>query len=296
MTGPLAPNVTDTALVFEGGGMRASYTSAVVVALLEAGLHLDWVGGISAGSSNLANYLVRDAVRARTSFVEFAADPRMGDMRTWLRGKGWFNAEYIYEKSGLPGQALPFDFETYRANPARVAIGAFRMRDGQMVYWGKDDTPDLPSLMRRVRASSTMPVLMPAVRIDGEDYIDGALGPTGGFAIDAAEQAGYSRFLVVLTQPRGYAKPRIRNERALGRWFQRTPAVVDALVRRPALYNHTRERLFELERQGRAMLFVPESMPVGNGERNVARLRAAHEQGLAQARRELPAWREFLDA
>lgn len=293
---PLTSNITDTALVFEGGGMRASYTSAVVVALLEAGLHFDWVGGISAGSSNTANYLVRDALRARTSFVEFAADPRLGDLRTWLRGQGWFNAEYIYEQTGLPGQALPFDFDAYRANPAEVAIGAFRMGDGRMVYWGKEDTPDLPSLMRRVRASSTMPVLMPAVRIDGEDYIDGALGPTGGFAIDAAERAGYTKFLVVLTQPRGYVKPRIRNERAFGRWFRRYPAVVDALVRRPGNYNRTRERLFELERQGRAMLFVPESMPVGNGERNVTRLRAAHAQGLVQARREVPAWREFVQA
>lgn len=141
-----------------------------------------------------------------------------------------------------------------------------------------------------------MPVLMPAVRIDGEDDIDGALGPTGGFAIDADERGGHTRSLVVLTQPRGYVKPRIRNERVLGRWFRRTPAVVDALVRRPGHYNRTRERLFQLERQGRAMPFVPEAMPVTNGERNVARLRAAHEQGLAQARRELPAWREFLDA
>ncbi len=290
----LASNVTDTALVFEGGGMRASYTSAVVVELLRAAIHFDWVGGISAGSSNAVNYLGRDAVRARGSFVEFAADPQLGDMRTWLRGKGWFNAEYIYEQAGHPGQALPYDFATYRTNPAEMAIGSFRMSDGEMVYWGKEDTPELPALMRRVRASSTMPVLMPPVEIDGENYIDGALGPTGGFALDAARAAGYERFLVVLTQPRSYVKPMLRNERAYGRWFRRSPAVVDALIRRPGNYNRTREELFELERQGKAMLFVPETMPVTNGERNVAKLAAAHELGLAQARRELPVWQEFL--
>ena len=59
-------------------------------------------------------------------------------------------------------------------------------------------------------------------------------------------------------------------------------------------YNETRERLFEMERQGRAYLFVPESMPVSNGERSVAKLAAAHELGLAQVRREMPAIREFL--
>ena len=101
----LTSTVTGTALVFEGGGMRASYTSGLVVALLEAGLHLDWVGGISAGSSNTANYVSRDAWRARHSFTDFAADPRFGDWRTFVRGQGLFNARYIYEETGLPGAA-----------------------------------------------------------------------------------------------------------------------------------------------------------------------------------------------
>lgn len=56
----LHSNVLHTALIFEGGGMRASYTAAVAVALLEAGIHIDWVAGISAGASNTANYISRD--------------------------------------------------------------------------------------------------------------------------------------------------------------------------------------------------------------------------------------------
>ena len=70
---PLTSNVTDTALLFEGGGMRAAYTSAVVAELLRERIHVDFVAGISAGSSNAANYLSRDAVRARAAFVDFAA-------------------------------------------------------------------------------------------------------------------------------------------------------------------------------------------------------------------------------
>ena len=49
-----------------------------------------------------------------------------------------------------------------------------------------------------------------------------------------------------------------------------------------------------IERAGRAYVFAPTHMPIGNGERNLARLRAAHALGLAQTRRELPAMREFL--
>lgn len=290
----LTSTVTGTALVFEGGGMRASYTSGLLVALLEAGIYLDWVGGISAGSSNTVNYVSRDPWRARHSFTDFVSDPRFGDWRTFVRGQGLFNAQYIYEETGLPGQALPFDFETFTANPVQVRIGGFNATRGEAVYWGREDLGTVGDLMVRVRASSTMPVVMPPVTIDGEVYVDGALGPSGGIPLDAARADGYRKFLVVLTQERGYVKTPSRNDWYLRRHFRRLPAVADALRGRPARYNATREELWELERAGAAYLFVPEAMPVGNGTRDTARLRASHAAGLAQARRELPAIREFL--
>ena len=290
----LHSNVTDTALLFEGGGMRASYTSAMVVALLEAGIHVDFVAGISAGSSNTANYASRDPWRARHSFVDFAADPQFGNWRTFLRGDGLFNAKYIYEETGLPDQALPYDWETYRANPATVRFGAFDAESGEQVWWGREDTPRIEDLMVRVRASSTMPVLMPPVLLDGRTYVDGALGPDGGIPLSAARDAGYERVLAVLTRERDYVKGPERFPTFYHRYFRRHPAIAEALVTRWTRYNETRERLFELERQGRASLFVPERMPVSHGERNVTRLRASHEAGLDQARRELPAIRDFL--
>jgi predicted patatin/cPLA2 family phospholipase len=274
--------------------MRASYTAAVVATLLDEGIHFGWAAGISAGSSNLANYLSRDSERARRSFVDFAADPQFGDLRTFLRGQGLFNAAYIYEQTGSPGQALPFDFETFTANPASARIGAFECDTGREVYWGKEDVPTMPDLMRRVRASSTMPILMPPVALDGHVYVDGALGPTGGIALDAARADGFERFFVVLTQERSYAKGPMRSSALYRGWFRRYPAVAEALAARHRNYNRTRTELFDLERSGRALLFVPERMPVSNGTRDVARLRASFASGLAQARRDVPRWREFL--
>ncbi|NYM03451.1 patatin family protein, partial [Salmonella enterica subsp. enterica serovar Typhimurium] len=70
-------------------------------------IHVDFVAGISAGSSNAVNYLSRDPARARRSFVDFADDPRFGNWLSFVRGKGLFNAEYIYEHAGLPEADLP---------------------------------------------------------------------------------------------------------------------------------------------------------------------------------------------
>ncbi len=290
----LASNVTDVALVFEGGGMRASYTSAVVATLLEAGIYLDWVGGISAGSSNTANYVARDADRAKRSFVDFVADRRFGGLRTFVQGKGYFNAHYIYEQTAGPHQALPFDFETFRANPAQRRVGAFECDTGTQVYWGRDDLDTLPAVMCRVRASSTMPLLMPPVRIDGRTYVDGALGPTGGIALDAARADGYRRFFVVLTQERDYVKRPGRMPWLFDAYFRQLPAAAEALNTRWRRYNQTREELFDLESSGDAYLFVPGRMPVGNSTTDVAALQASYDAGLAQARAELPRWRDFL--
>ena len=295
---PTAPvvNVPDVALVFEGGGMRAAYTSAVVVALVEAGLVFPFVAGISAGASNTVNYLTGDAWRARASFTTFAADPQFGNWRTFVRGQGLFNSDYIYRRTSGPGEALPFNYPAFLAHPAEFAIEAFRARDGATVRWGRADIREHQDLMARVQASSTMPVVMPPVEIDGEVYVDGALGATGGIAIDAAREAGFSKFLVVLTQERGYAKGPMSNPWFYRRHFRRYPAVADALLTRWSRYNATRDELFQLERQGDAYLFAPNAMTVSNGERNVAKLEAAHAQGLAQMAREMPALREFLQA
>ena len=134
MTEPMTSNVTDTALLFEGGGMRAALTSAVVAELLRERIHVDFVAGISAGSSNAVNYLSRDPARARRSFVDFADDPRFGNWLSFVRGKGLFNAEYIYEHAGLPEADLPYDFATFRANPARLVLGTGFLWSDLLLY------------------------------------------------------------------------------------------------------------------------------------------------------------------
>lgn len=293
-TTPLTSNIHDVALIFEGGGMRVSYTAAVVVALLKAGMHFDWVAGISAGSSNTANYLARDQVRAKRSFVEFAADPRFGDLRTFVRGQGVFNSNYIYRVSGLPGEAIPYDFATFQANPAQMHLGVFEADTGRAFYWTRDDVQTLDDLMARVQSSSTLPFFMPPVHIGEHVYVDGALGPSGGIALDAARAAGFEKFLVVLTRPRDYVKPPMRVSRMMRQYFRKFPAIVDALAARASNYNRTREELLELERSGDAMIFFPDGFTVGNGERNVPKLERSFADGTAQITRELPGWQEWL--
>ncbi len=290
----LSSNVTDTALIWEGGGMRAAYSSGALATMLARGIYFDWVAGISAGSSCTCNYVSRDAPRARKSFVELAGHPNFGDLRSLAAGRGFFNAEWIYEHTSAPDEELPFDAATFYANPARVRVGAVKAATGETVYWGKSDLAPLSALMRRVRASSTMPILMPMPEIDGELYVDGALGTSGGIALDIAKADGFSKFFVVSTRPRGYRKGPERRPAFYRRFFRAYPAVADAILDRWRRYNDTMDELDELERAGAAYVFRPVDMRITNSEKRVDRLAAAFHAGRMQAAGEVPRWLEFL--
>ena len=274
--------------------MRAAYTSAVIVKMLGLGWKFPYVSGISAGSSLTANYISRDPERTRLSFTDFAADPRFGNLGTWLAGRGYFDGEYIYQRTAEPHQALPFDFLTFCASSQAFRIGATRTSDGGQEWFTREDMKTMDDLMVRIRASSTMPGFMPPVTIEGVEYVDGALGDTGGIPIDGAQLDGYDRFFVVCTRPRDYIKNEVKRPQTLRRLCRHRPAVAEAIIARPARYNATREMLRDLESDGKAYVFYPRVMPVTNKERNVTKLRQAYALGMAQANAELPQWRVFL--
>ena len=292
----LTSNVFDTALIFEGGGMRASYTCAVVVAMLENGIYFDNVYGLSAGSSNAGNYVSRDADRAKRSFIDLVLDPLFGGTKTFLQHKGFFSAEHIYQDAGKPGGFLPFDLQTFLANPAKITIEAFERETGKSVYWTKDDMQTLEDLMVRVRASSTLPFFMPPPKIGESYYYDGGLGEGAGFTLPKAQRDGFDRFVIIRTRPKGYRKkPQSAYERRLMRGlFWKRPEVYKALESRWIRYNALCEEIERLEAEGKAFVFYAEKQAVDSGETDYSKLAANYETGYAQAMRDLPALKEFV--
>lgn len=291
---PEVAKITDTALVIEGGAMRGTHTAGMITALIEAGIRIQWVSSISAGSTNASNYVTQDVARAKACFTSFSQDPKFGGWRSFAKGNGFFNSRYIYVESGLPGAAVPFAWDRWIDSEVQWRVGAFDATSGQTVYWHRADMLTPQDLFVRVQASSSMPVLMPTVDIDGHKYVDGAIGSSGGVPLDAAQQDGFDKFLVLLTQPRDYVKEPEHHDRLLRSYFRKLPAVADAMRTRADRYNATRQELLELERAGKAYLFMPEHSLVSNGERNLGKLEATYADGYQQAQRELPAIKDFL--
>ena len=286
--------IKDTALIFEGGGMRASYTAGAVVTLLEENIEFLDIYGISAGSSHAGNYISKDKWRTKASFVEFMATPGAAGWGGFLRGRGYFNSKYIYETACLPGEKLPYDFEAFLENPARMHIESYERDTDKTVYWGKEDLQTMPDLMLRVRACSTMPFFMPPATIDGKVYFDGGIGDSWGIALAQAKRDGYKKFFIVCTQPRGYRKAPSKRPFLIKALCGSHKIMAERMLTRYKYYNAILDEIGALETCGDAYVFYPHTMPVSNTTIDLALLQESYRLGYEQAQSELSAWRSFL--
>lgn len=288
-------NVFGCALVFEGGGYRGAYTAGIANVLLENEVWFDYVCGLSAGASHTVDYVSRDQLRVKEAFMARTSAEPAGGLGTFLRGKGYFNADYLYEGCIADGTG-PFAWDDFVANPARIRIQAFERDTGRTVTFTKDDMPDVWEAIKRVRASSTIPVMMNPEPVDGRVLLDGGLGEGAGIPVPMAEHDGFERMVFVATREAGYRKAPLSTGalRLMRRLFGKYPYLLDAVITRPARYNEALDHVAELEREGRALVIRPDTMPVKNSTLDIAALEHAYELGHEQGLRELDRILKFV--
>lgn len=284
----LKNNINDTALIFEGGGMRGAFSAGIVNTLLDNELYFNYVASISAGTSQTLNYLSRDKERTKKSFIEIVDDPNFGGWKSFLKGKGFFNGEYIYEKIGRPGEWLEFDYKTFEKNPAKYRIVSYDAKKNKAKNFTNSDVASLEDVMKIARASSSLPFLMEPTVINNRVYFDGGL--TGGIAIDIAIEDGFEKFFVVRTQEREYRKKPVKHSKFLKRHFKKYPGLADAMLKRPEVYNRQCDLIEELERQGKAYVVYPEKMDITNREINKEKLEEIYKQGRRIGMEDVEKW------
>jgi len=200
------------ALVLQGGGALGAYQAGVYEALAEAGIHPDWVAGISIGAINCAliagNPPERrvDGLRAfwegittSYSWCDWANVPKGDAARKWLNqlyagfalvggAPGFFvprypppwlhppgtpNATSLYDTNRLRATLERLvDFDRLNAGATRLSIGTVNVRSGNFVYF---DTKTHTIGPEHIMASGALPPGFPPIEIEGEHYWDGGL-------------------------------------------------------------------------------------------------------------------------
>lgn len=228
------------------GAYEVGVLEHVVTRVLpEAGCRIDVITGTSAGAINAAAFGAY-ADRPDVAIELLVREWSQLELGRLLRPSSVEVLSMLLDVSGVPGrlrraltirvarggildpapiarviERIPFDrlARQVAAGRVRIAISATRVANGDSVVffdglgqrpWHTADTARTiatPIEARHVEASAAIPLLLPAVAIDGEPYCDGGLRQN--VPLSPAVHFGAHRLLVIdpLTAPSGEAPP-----------------------------------------------------------------------------------------
>jgi NTE family protein len=179
------------ALVLGGGSMKGAFQVGAIQAVLESGFEPDMIYGISVGALN-STFLVNEAERQRAEteqvhwqvvsrrllefWIKNITHPQ--DIST-LRSRVMLGVNTLMSRfDGLLDPTplhtlirLNVKDELLENSLIKLKVGAVNIESGEMKYVSPKDG----HFLDYVRASSSIPMLMPAVEIDDDLYLDGGL-------------------------------------------------------------------------------------------------------------------------
>ena len=279
-----------TGMVLEGGAVRTIYSTGVCDALLTRSLMTDYVIGVSAGIAYGVSYVSRQPRRNLDIMVNYINDKRYMGMGNLLRrdNRAYFGLEFVY--STIPNQLVPFDYDTFAAYPGEVEAVVTNLDTGAAEYFPLDRRDDKFKLLQ---ATCALPFLFPVFHIQGRPCMDG--GAADAIPYERALAKGCDRLIVVLTRERSYVRSPEKLQPLLDLVYHRYPRFCDTMRRRADAYNEARQKLFRLEREGRALVFTPTSTEgFHRTERDVDKIKALWKDGWDQGLARLDEAEAFL--
>ena len=244
-------HLENTALVLEGGGMRGMFSAGVFEAFLQHELTFPYITAVSAGACNILSYMSHQPMRTRKIIENYVGTKPYFSVNNYLRTGSLFGWDFIFDT--LPKKLLPFDYETYANYPGELHVGTTDIKTGEAV-WHYNKRAEIA--FESVIASASLPFLAPIVNIDNRPLLDGAI--VSPIPIDKAIEAGYEKFVVVLTRNEGYRKKGSVPKLLLKAWYSQYPNLWEAMQNRPNLYNEQLERIEQMERDGNVIIIRPE--------------------------------------
>jgi predicted patatin/cPLA2 family phospholipase len=256
--------------------------------MMEHDVWPDGLIGVSAGAAFGCNIKSRQIGRAIRYNTRFAKDSRYSGTKSLLTTGNYFNAEFGYHT--MPHQLDIFDDAAFNQNPMVFYVVCTDVETGQPVYKELKETSD--ETYDWIRASASMPLVSKIVELEGYKLLDG--GVADSIPLAYFESLGYTRNVVILTQPLGYQKAHNRLMPLMRLSLRHYPKMIEAMDKRHIMYNHQLEFVAQAEREGRCLVIRPESkIPIGHISHDPNQMRLVYEQGRAVGEKYISKIREF---
>lgn len=152
-------------IVLEGGARRGIFTSGVLDYLMEQDMYFSDVIGVSFGACNASSYVSKQHGRMRDCTAQKETNYGMySSFGKFLKDKSVLDMDLLFDK--YPNEYFPFDYDTYFHSESECEMVVTNLKTGKAEYL--TDRENKERLMKICRASSSMPLLAPIVKIDGK--------------------------------------------------------------------------------------------------------------------------------
>lgn len=275
----------------EGGSLRCLFTAGVVDVMMEHGIELSYVIGVSAGSLTGVNYVSKQIGRTADVNLTFVNDKRYLGMRTLVKNHMIFNFDFLFGE--ISDTLIPLDREEFMNSPQRFVCVATNVETGEPEYFERGKCGDIYGALR---ASCSMPLMSKMVDIGGKRYLDG--GFTMAVPYRKAIDEGYEKVVVITTRQHGYRKLPV--SRSMGRLYmtryRKYPNLVKALMNTPRMYAKQMWEIDALEKEGRIFVIRPqEPITVSRVEKDVNKLKDLYQCGRAVGEQRLEELKKYLE-
>lgn len=276
-------------LVLEGGGHRGIFTAGVLDVFLENNIFFDGVIGVSAGAVHGASFLSKQKGRSLRYALKYCNDKRYMGLGSLLKTGDYFNVDFCYYQ--LPQILDPFDNETFENQKTAYYTVSTDVNTGEAVYHQCTTLRD--DYIKWIVSSASMPLVAKIVEVDGQKLLDG--GVADSIPEAAFRKMGYTKNVVILTQPKGYEKSKNSMLPLIKRIYKKYPKFIEAVENRHIVYNQELKDLEDLEKSGDVLVLRPrQELVASRTERNPEKMQETYNQGREIALAELEKIKAFL--
>lgn len=276
-------------LVLEGGGHRGIFTAGVLDVFLENNISFDGVIGVSAGAVHGASFLSKQKGRSLRYALKYCNDKRYMGLGSLLKTGDYFNVDFCYYQ--LPQVLDPFDNEAFENQKTAYYTVSTDVNTGEAVYHQCKTLRD--DYIKWIVSSASMPLVAKIVEVDGQKLLDG--GVADSIPEAAFRKMGYTKNVVILTQPKGYEKSKNSMLPLIKRIYKKYPKFIEAVENRHIVYNQELKDLEDLEKSGDVLVLRPrQELVASRTERNPEKMQETYNQGREIALAELEKIKAFL--
>ena len=277
------------AIVVEGGAMRGIFAAGVLDAYMEADFYpYDFAIGVSAGTSNLTNYLSKQQKRSYNVITKLATKKQFFDPVRFIKKGHLVDIKWLLNESE---RVCPLNKkQLFSSIPLYTSIT--NIATGEAEYYRLNQK----NVTYLLEATSAMPIAYRSTPCTPNScHADG--GISDSIPVIEAYKRGATHITVILSRPLNYRMPEKKVNWAMKTMLNQQPKIVQALSNRAIHYNRALDFIKSPPKGVNVHVIAPPSQfPINRLTMNKNKLEAGYQMGLTQGNIQVQSNRQQLIA